>query len=58
MNVNVTKLLFPRARRMRKMLGGGMRQAGVLAAAAIVALDEVVPLLKLDHKRAQILAKG
>ncbi|XP_026725386.1 probable low-specificity L-threonine aldolase 2 isoform X1 [Trichoplusia ni] len=45
------------ARRMRKMLGGGMRQAGVLAAAAIVALDEVVPLLKLDHKRAQILAK-
>ncbi|XP_013187891.2 uncharacterized protein LOC106132877 [Amyelois transitella] len=45
------------ARRMRKMLGGGMRQAGVLAAAAVVALDEVVPLLALDHKRTQILAK-
>ncbi|KAJ0176958.1 hypothetical protein K1T71_006967 [Dendrolimus kikuchii] len=44
------------ARRMRKMLGGGMRQAGVLAAAAIVALDEVVPLLPLDHKRAHRLA--
>ncbi|XP_021194030.3 uncharacterized protein LOC110378905 isoform X2 [Helicoverpa armigera] len=45
------------ARRMRKLLGGGMRQAGVLAAAAIVALDEVVPKLKLDHKRANIMAK-
>ncbi|XP_075973126.1 uncharacterized protein LOC142974592 [Anticarsia gemmatalis] len=44
------------ARRIRKMLGGGMRQVGVLAAAAIVALDEVVPLLSLDHKRAQRLA--
>ncbi|CAH1645758.1 unnamed protein product [Spodoptera littoralis] len=45
------------ARRMRKMLGGGMSQAGVLAAAAIVALDEVMPQLKLDHKRANIMAK-
>ncbi|XP_053607469.1 uncharacterized protein LOC128673560 [Plodia interpunctella] len=45
------------ARRIRKMLGGGMRQAGVVAAAAIVALDEVLPMLALDHKRAQILAK-
>ncbi|KAJ2945855.1 hypothetical protein O0L34_g4761 [Tuta absoluta] len=45
------------ARRIRKMLGGGMRQAGVIAAAAIVALDEVVPLLSLDHKRAFRLAK-
>lgn len=43
------------ARRMRKMLGGGMRQAGVLAAAALVALDQVVPLLHLDHKRAHRL---
>ncbi|XP_052759263.1 uncharacterized protein LOC116413004 isoform X2 [Galleria mellonella] len=43
------------ARRMRKMLGGGMRQAGVLAAAALVSLDEVVPLLALDHKRAHRL---
>ncbi|XP_039754132.1 probable low-specificity L-threonine aldolase 2 isoform X2 [Pararge aegeria] len=46
------------ARRMRKMLGGGMRQSGVLAAAAIVALDEIAPKLALDHKRAQRLGKG
>lgn len=45
------------ARRMRRVLGGAMRQAGVLAAAALVALDEVVPMLALDHKRAQRLAK-
>ncbi|CAK1546923.1 unnamed protein product [Leptosia nina] len=45
------------ARRLRKMLGGGMRQAGVIAAAAVVALDEVLPKLVFDHKRAQILAK-
>ncbi|VVC92829.1 unnamed protein product [Leptidea sinapis] len=45
------------ARRVRKMLGGGMRQAGVLAAPALVALDEVAPALALDHKRAQVLAK-
>ncbi|CAH2242141.1 probable low-specificity L-threonine aldolase 2 isoform X1 [Pararge aegeria] len=45
------------ARRMRKMLGGGMRQSGVLAAAAIVALDEIAPKLALDHKRAQRLGK-
>ncbi|XP_034830700.1 uncharacterized protein [Maniola hyperantus] len=45
------------ARRMRKMLGGGMRQSGVLAAAAMVALDEVAPALALDHKRARTLAK-
>ncbi|XP_023938992.1 uncharacterized protein LOC112046555 [Bicyclus anynana] len=45
------------ARRMRKMLGGGWRQAGVLAAAAIVALDEIAPQLGLDHKRAYRLGK-
>ncbi|XP_073944947.1 uncharacterized protein [Choristoneura fumiferana] len=45
------------ARRMRKMVGGGMRQAGVLAACALVALDEVVPQLATDHKRALRLAK-
>ncbi|XP_037965224.2 probable low-specificity L-threonine aldolase 2 [Plutella xylostella] len=45
-----------KARRLRKMLGGGMRQAGVLAAAALVALDEVVPNLEHDHRRAQVLA--
>ncbi|CAG5051632.1 unnamed protein product [Parnassius apollo] len=44
------------ARRVRKALGGGMRQAGVLAAAAVVALDEVAPRLHYDHKRARLLA--
>ncbi|XP_013169013.1 PREDICTED: L-allo-threonine aldolase [Papilio xuthus] len=44
------------ARRMRKMLGGGMRQAGVVAAAAVVALDEVAPQLHYSHKRARVLA--
>jgi len=46
------------AHRIRKQLGGGMRQAGILAAAGIVALEEVVPLLGLDHRRAQNLAAG
>jgi threonine aldolase len=45
-----------KTRRTRKVLGGGMRQAGVLAAAGLVALDQVVPLLKEDHQRARILA--
>jgi threonine aldolase len=44
------------ARRIRKMLGGGMRQAGVIAAAGLVALDEVLPLLSEDNRRAQELA--
>lgn len=47
-----------RARRLRKMLGGGMRQAGVLAAAGIVALDQQVNLLQADHVRAKRLAEG
>ena len=46
------------AHRIRKQLGGGMRQAGVLAAAGIVALEDVVPLLGLDHGRARNLAVG
>lgn len=44
--------------RHRKVLGGGMRQAGVLAAAGIYALDNIAPKLQLDHSKAQILAKG
>lgn len=46
-----------RARRVRKMLGGGMRQAGILAAAADFAADHHYPLLKDDHKRAKSLGK-
>ncbi len=47
-----------RARRMRKQVGGGMRQAGVLAAAALVALDEMIDRLAEDHARAKTLAVG
>jgi threonine aldolase len=47
-----------RARRIRKMLGGGMRQAGVLAAAGIVALEQMVDRLGEDHQRAKQLASG
>lgn len=44
------------ARRIRKVLGGGMRQAGFLAAAGIYALDHHIDRLKIDHSHAQILA--
>ncbi|MGH9897312.1 MAG: GntG family PLP-dependent aldolase [Pyrinomonadaceae bacterium] len=47
-----------KARRIRKMLGGGMRQAGVLAAAGLVALEETPPRLYEDHANAQRLARG
>jgi threonine aldolase len=46
------------AHRLRKQLGGGMRQAGVLAAAGIIALEEMADRLGEDHARAQKLAKG
>jgi threonine aldolase len=45
-------------RRARKMLGGGMRQAGVIAAAGIVALTEMVERLDEDHTNARLLAEG
>ncbi|RME90590.1 MAG: low-specificity L-threonine aldolase [Anaerolineae bacterium] len=47
-----------RARRIRKQLGGGMRQVGVLAAAGIVALEKMVGRLGEDHARARRLAEG
>lgn len=47
-----------RARRARKILGGGMRQAGILAAAGIIALDEMVDRLAEDHANAKELARG
>jgi threonine aldolase len=46
------------AQRARKMLGGGMRQAGILAAAGIVALEQMVERLAEDHVRARRLAEG
>jgi len=47
-----------RARRTRKMVGGGMRQVGVLAAAGIVALEQMVDRLREDHENARLLAEG
>jgi threonine aldolase len=47
-----------RARRFRKMFGGGMRQAGIIAAGALYALDNHRDRLKEDHENAQVLAKG
>jgi threonine aldolase len=46
------------ARAVRKMLGGGMRQAGVLAAAGLVALEDTPPRLHEDHENARKLADG
>ena len=43
---------------MRKALGGGMRQAGILAAAALYSLDNIVPRLGEDHDRAKRIAEG
>ena len=43
---------------MRKGLGGGMRQAGVIAAAALYSLDHIVPRLNIDNNRATEIAKG
>ena len=53
-----SKALIARAQRVRKMLGGGMRQAGVLAAAALHALDHHVERLADDHANARALAEG
>lgn len=46
------------ARRTRKMLGGAMRQAGLIAAAGLYALQHHLPLLAGDHRRARELARG
>ena len=53
-----SKEFIQKARKNRKMLGGGMRQAGVLAAAGIIALEKMVDRLKEDHKNARILGEG
>src|SRR5438270_13084320 len=47
-----------RAQRMRKLMGGGMRQAGVIAAAGIVALEQMVDRLDEDHENCKQLADG
>jgi threonine aldolase len=50
--------LIAKARRLRKMVGGGMRQAGILAAAGLYALDNNIQRLADDHANAQLLAEG
>jgi threonine aldolase len=47
-----------RARKYRKMVGGGMRQAGVIAAAALLAIEEMPKRLHEDHANAAVLAQG
>ncbi len=53
-----SKEFIEQARLVRKMLGGGMRQAGVLAAAGLVALEETPQRLHIDHEIAKFLARG
>ncbi|XP_015875563.3 low-specificity L-threonine aldolase 1 [Ziziphus jujuba] len=47
-----------KARKLRKTLGGGMRQIGILCAAALIAIKENVQKLEDDHKKAKVLAEG
>jgi threonine aldolase len=53
-----TREFIERARKNRKLLGGGMRQAGVIAAPGIVALEKMVDRLEEDHGNAKFLAEG
>ena len=53
-----SRAFITEARRARKLLGGGMRQAGVLAAAGLIALDEMVDRLAEDHANARRLTEG
>jgi threonine aldolase len=53
-----SEAFIARARRVRKLVGGGMRQAGVLAAAGLIALDKMTLRLHEDHAHARQLAEG
>ncbi|KAG9445672.1 hypothetical protein H6P81_011800 [Aristolochia fimbriata] len=53
-----SKSFIAKAKRLRKTLGGGMRQVGVLCAAAFVALQDNIAKLHDDHERAKVLAEG
>ena len=52
------RAFIARARSFRKLLGGAMRQAGILAAAGMVALDEMIPRLAEDHQNADVIAEN
>jgi threonine aldolase len=53
-----TEKFIARARHVRKMLGGGMRQVGIIAAAGIISLEKMTKRLGEDHQRARRLAEG
>jgi threonine aldolase len=53
-----SKAFIAKAHRNRKLVGGGMRQAGILAAAGLVSLTDMVDRLHQDHQHAQMLAQG
>jgi len=53
-----TKAFIEKARIYRKMFGGGMRQAGVIAAAGLIALEKSPARLHIDHENAKQLAEG
>jgi threonine aldolase len=53
-----SRAFIEKGRIYRKMFGGGMRQAGVIAAAGLIALEESPRRLHVDHENAQLLAKG
>jgi threonine aldolase len=53
-----TRKFISRARHLRKMVGGGMRQVGVLAAAGLISLERMTTRLEQDHIRAKKLAEG
>lgn len=53
-----TVAFIEEARRLRKALGGGMRQVGILAAAGLVSLQTIVPILYKDHENTYRVAKG
>ena len=53
-----SKERIARARRVRKQLGGGMRQVGILAAAGLVALETMIPRLAEDHDNARLLGEA
>ncbi len=51
------QMFVDKARKIRKLLGGQMRQAGIIAASGIIALEKMVDRLKIDHENAKILAE-
>ncbi|GLV34955.1 uncharacterized protein CBL_09435 [Carabus blaptoides fortunei] len=53
-----SKAFIEKARRMRKVLGGGMRQIGIIAAAGLVAMDKMIDRLADDHRRAYQIGKA